>query len=520
MVDSPSRKERRLRRKLAKKAEARDPIAKAARAFEDGMALHQKGHLAKAEAAYLTTVAADGNFAEAHLNLGVVLHAQGKFDAALDAIKRALALNPDMAEAHYALAAVDQDQDNPEDAAAGFQRALAIDPDFILAVNGLGIAEQKLGNWDDAAEAFRRALTLNPGFAEAANNLGILRHKQGRLDDAIASFERAIGTRPDYAKAHRNYSHVLLAAGRLKDGWREFPWRWQCSDFPTPDRNFPYPRWSGEAIDGKQFLVWGEQGVGDEVHFASMVPDLIDQGAGVILECDRRLVPLFTRSFPGVTCIAREDPPAVASETEIDFQLPTADLGQWLRSQPGDFPDRRSYLVADEGQSKKLKAQYRTGGGDVLIGLAWISKNPEVGFERSLTLMDWAGLAALPGITFVDLQYGDTEAERKAFLDETGTAILHDDGVDQMADLDAFAAQVAAMDLIISIDNSTVHMAGALATPVWTLLPFQSDWRWMTERQDSPWYPEMRLFRQTEPGAWADVIAQVESALKGWLPAG
>ena len=134
--------------------------------------------------------------------------------------------------------------------------------------------------------------------------------------------------------------------------------------------------------------------------------------------------------------------------------------------------------------------------------------------------MDWAGLAALPGITFVDLQYGDTEAERKAFLDETGTAILHDDGVDQMADLDAFAAQVAAMDLIISIDNSTVHMAGALATPVWTLLPFQSDWRWMTERQDSPWYPEMRLFRQTEPGAWADVIAQVESALKGWLPAG
>jgi len=420
-----------------------------------------------------------------------------------------------MAEAHYALAAVYQDQDNPEDAAAGFAQALTIDPDFILAHNGMGIAAQKLGNWDDAANAFDRALTLNPGFAEAANNLGILRHKQGRLDDALTSFQRAIETRPDYAKAHRNYAHVLLAAGRLKDGWREFQWRWKCSDFPTPDRNFPHPRWSGEALDGKTFLVWGEQGAGDEIQFSSMVPDLIDQGARVILESDRRLVPLFQRSFHGVTCIARENPPTVPSDSDIDFQLPTADLSLWLRSEMGAFPDRRSYLVADAGLTQKLKTQYRAGGGDMLVGLAWISKNPEVGTDRSLSLMDWTGLAAIPGATFVDLQYGDTAAERQAFRDATGTAVFHDDGIDQMADLDAFAAQVAAMDLVISIDNTTVHMAGALATPVWTLLPFQSDWRWMTERQDSPWYPSMRLFRQAQPGAWADVIDHVESALRG-----
>ena len=510
MADTPTRKERRAQRKLAKKEQARDPMKKAAEAFEDGMALHQQGHLAKAEAAYRGAVAANGDFAEAHLNLGVVLHAQGNNDTAAQSFERAIALNPDLAEAQYGFGVLLQDQGKTEDAAARFRRALEIDPDFILPINGLAIAEQKLGHWDVAVEGFERALRLNSGFAEAANNLGVLRHKQGRLDDAMASFLRALEARPDYAEAHRNYSHVLLLAGFYAEGWREFQWRWQCDDFPSTRQAFPYPRWLGEPVDGKEILVWGEQGVGDEVYFASMVPDLIDQGAEVILESDSRLVPLFQRSFPGVTCIGQD----ATVKGDIDFQVPSGDLGNWLRPDLNSFPERNSFLIADAARAENLKFQYRNGGGDFLVGLAWISKNPEVGGDKSMALMDWTPLAGIPGVTVIDLQYGDTEAERRAFEAATGTIIIRDDTIDQMDDLDAFAAQILAMDLVISVSNTTAHISGGLGVPTWVLLHVSPLSVWRQDGDTSPWYPSIRLFRQSKPGAWTDVITQVESALK------
>jgi len=490
---------------------------KADQAFDDGMAQHQAGELAKAQAAYQEAVNADGNFAEAHLNLGVVLHARGKLDDAIQSINRAMAINPQLAEAHYALAAVHQDCNNPEGAATGFTKALAIAPDFILALNGLAIAEQKLGHWEDAANAFERALAINPGFAEAANNLGNLRHKQGRMGDAMACFERALAVRPDYAKAHRNYAHVLLLAGRYKDGWREFLWRWKCDDFPTADRGFPSPHWQGEPLAGKKILVWSEQGVGDEVHFASMVPDLIEQGADVVLESNSRLVALFQRSFPGITCAARKTPPDPATLNGIDFQVPSGNLGHWFRPDLNSFPSRSGYLVSGQGRAYALKAKYRGGGDDLVVGIAWVSKNPEVGADKSMTLSDWVPLASIPGVTFVDLQYGDTLDERTAFEAATGTTIIRDDSVDQMADLDAFAAQVAAMDLVISVSNTIVHISGAQGIPTWVLLHAQPLCVWRQDGDTSPWYPSLSLLRQTEAGQWGNVIGDVETRLKALL---
>ena len=272
---------------------------------------------------------------------------------------------------------------------------------------------------------------------------------------------------------------------------------------------------AGQPVDGKTVLVLAEQGVGDEVMFAGMVPDLVEAGATVIREADSRLVPLFERSFAGIECIGKGDPPTAETRRDgIDFQSPGGNLGRWLRPNLESFPGRQSYLVADKNRRDGLRENYLSDGESLLVGVAWVSKNKRIGPQKSMTLMELAQLTGIPGIRFIDLQYGDTAGERAQFEDETGTSIVHDDSIDQMADLDAFAAQVAAMDLVISVDTAVAHLAGALGTMVWTLLPFNSDWRWMLGRDDSPWYPSMRLFRQEAPGDWEGVFQEVETALR------
>jgi Tfp pilus assembly protein PilF len=489
-------------------------------AFDAGQAHQLAGNLEEAEREYRAAIDIQDEFFEAHVNLGVVLQGRGNASDAATAFLRAIDLNPEMPEIHYALGTVYQDLDRTGEAQACFQCALDMDSGSVEALNGLAICRQTLGDVDGAMEAFESAIGLNPDFAEAHNNLGTLYSKLGRMDDALACFQRAIDINPVYAEAHRNYSHVLLLQGRFAEGWPEFRWRWHCRDFTSEKRIFPQAPWAGQPLKGKTILVWGEQGVGDEIHFAEMVPDLFKAGARVILECEPRLMPLFRRSFPAVSCISRQTPPAAeALATGIDFQCPSGDLAGWLRTERGDFPGSPSYLSANHGRVDALKEAYQAGGRDLLAGIAWVSKNPEAGKIKSLDLADWRGMADIPGVRFIDLQYGDTIEERARFEADTGAAILHDDSIDQMADLDAFSAQVAAMDLVISASNTTVHMAGALGVSTWVMLNTVPLCVWMLEGDTSPWYPSLRLFRQSQAGVWDDVVGKVAAALKDLVAA-
>ena len=220
------------------------------------------------------------------------------------------------------------------------------------------------------------------------------------------------------------------------------------------------------------------------------------------------------RSFDGIECIAKEDPPSAETRRDgIDFQAPGGNLGRWLRPNLESFPGRKSYLTADADRRDGLREKYMADGESLLVGVAWISKNKRIGPQKSMALMELAPLSRIPGVRLIDLQYGDTVDERAGFGDETGISIIHDETVDQVADLDAFAAQVAAMDLIISVSNTTGHFAGALGVPAWVLLNFVPLPFWLLEGDTSPWYPSVRLFRQTEPGDWGDVIGRVEKAL-------
>lgn len=475
-------------------------------------ALSEAGEPAAAIEHYRLALAANPQYAVAHYNLGRLHLSRDNNDEADHCFRRALQIAPEYAEAHNNLGLALENREKLEDANAAYRRALAINPKFAEAHYNLGNTLDKQNKIREAVASYRRALSIRPVYVEALNNLGRCLVEMGMLDEAIESYRQALARWPDHAEIRTNLGMTLMRVGRFAEGWSEYEWRWLTAGNKRK-RKHPWPEWQGTDAAGKTILIWGEQGVGDEVRYAAMLPDLVEQGARVVLECEARLVPLFRRSFAGVTCIAMQDPPAVeARARDIDFQIPTGSLGRWLRPDFDSFPGRRSYLAADPARRDALRAKYRQRG-DLVVGVAWVSKNPRFGNRKSMKLCDLAPIAAVRGSTLVDLQYGDTEAERRAFAEQTGVTLVHDDSVDQMKDLDAFAAQVAAMDLVITVSNTTAHVAGALGVPAWVLLNTMPLDCWMLHREDSPWYPSVRLFRQQRRGEWAELVGRVAEAL-------
>ena len=464
----------------------------------------------EAMACFENAIALTPDYAEAHNNKGVVLMKLDRPDEAMESYRRAIDIRSDYAEAYYNLGNAMKETGQPEDAIASYRRAIEIKPGYTDAHNNLGRVHQEQGRLDEATESCRRALAFNRDHTEALCTLGSLLEKQGRLDEGEDVCRRAIELKPDYAEAHANLALILLGKGLLKEAWDEYEWRWRIPENEQTARNYPQPRWDGTPIDGKRLLVWSEQGVGDEVRFASMIPDLVEANAHVVLETDPRLVSLFRRSFPDVSFIAKENPPSSeACSQTFDFQIPCGSLGQWFRNDINFFPDRRSYLVADAPRRNTIRERYQDGAGDLLVGIAWNSKNKELGGWKSLSLNEFHPLAEVPGIKLVDLQYGDTAEERAAFEEEGGHALIHDDEINQMADLDAFTAQVAALDLVVTISSATAHLAGALGIPTWVILDTAPLACWMMDRNDSPWYSSVKLIRQSRPGDWKGVIGRV-----------
>ena len=271
-------------------------------------------------------------------------------------------------------------------------------------------------------------------------------------------------------------------------------------------RTYPQPLWTGEKLASGRLLIWGEQGIGDEIMFAGLIPDAIRTGNHCRLDCDPRLQPLFARSFPNLDVVSGAIP-----KPDIAAHLPSGSLPRLFRPTTAAFAaTTSSYLTADPVARKRFRACYADGRR--LLGLAWHTKNRKTGRDRSIDLSLFAPLFARPDIRWVSLQYGDHDV----LGNQTAAAhapLLIDRSVDQLANIDSFAAQIAAMDMVITIDNSTAHLAGALGVPAWVLLPFARDWRWLQAREDSLWYPTMRLFRQPKPGDWQSVLQRVQSAL-------
>ena len=475
-----------------------------------GMLAFQTGRYELAGERFQKAISITHGGATYHSNLGAVLRAQGKLKDAAAWFERALALQPDLAEAHVNLGGVLHAQGRLDDAAAQCQQALALKPELAEAHMNLGTVLHAQGKLHQALALCGRAVALKPGLAEAHHNLGRVLRSLGRSDEALACYGRALALQPNYAQAHFSQSLVQLLQADFSSGWRNYESRWQSEDHDTPRRAYPQPLWTGEPLHSGRLLIWGEQGVGDEILFAGLIPDVIRTGNRCTLDCDARLKPLFVRSFPEVDVISGHRPDQ-ASEFEIAAQLPSGSLPGLFRSTSAAFASTTSpYLIADSVTRNRFRTHYADGRR--LAGLAWQTKSPKAGHSRSIDLSLLAPLFALPGIRWISLQYGDHDA-LQAQAAEAAAPILIDRTVDQLSNIDRFAAQVAAMDLVVTIDNSTAHLAGSLGIPAWVLLPFAPDWRWLETREDSPWYPTMRLFRQPGPEDWQSVVESVKAAL-------
>lgn len=507
---------------------------------------HQAGRLPLAQALYLQLLQIKPDHSDALHFLGVIAQQRGDFDVAIELMTRTIVAHPANPVYHLNLGSVFEKQGKHDEAAASYRKAISLKPDYADAHNNLGYVLQQRGQLDEAVACYRKALSLNSSFAEAYDNLGSVLHEQGKLDDAATSYSKALLLKPDFAQAYSNLGTLLLEQGSpgeavaayskalsaqpdfpqaaanmalaqllqgdFVSGWHNYEWRWLSKAYTTPMRSYPQPQWKGETLASGRLLIWAEQGIGDEIMFAGLIPDVLRTGNRCILDCDARLMPLFARSFPG---IGFAHDPEINHDLEITAHIPCGSLPGLFRTTNAAFAATTSpYLVADPAKREQYRARY--ADGRKLVGLAWNTANQKRGPKRSIDLSMLAPLFTRSDIRWVSLQYGNFDTLQQQVA-AAGAPILIDLSIDQLLDMDAFASQVAAMDMVITIDNSTAHLAGALGVPTWVLLPFTPDWRWLQTREDSPWYPTLRLIRQTEHGNWQSVLQRVQDALQGAL---
>lgn len=521
-----------------------------------GLAVAQlgAGHQDAGLATLRQCVAQFPEFAPGFISLGQNLAALGNYDEAAATFENGLNHHPGHTELLLLLANLRYRQRRPEEAEGVFRRLLDLDPQHASAHNQLGAVLADLGRWDESERAIRRALALsphdaeaetnlgrvlqargdtpsaiqhhqraidiNPSNAEAWNNLGISLQYDGAFERALVCFDKAVELKPGFLGALSNKSFALLILGRLREGWAVYRHRFDKKIDAAKKRVWPFPEWSGESLKGKSILLWADQGLGDEVLYSSMIGDMTSRGARCIFECTARMAPLFQRSFPDVLVVPRRTPAVPDIEqARPDFHLALADLGAVVRADLASFPRHGGYLKANITRRDQLRARYEAkANGQRIVGIAWKSTNPQAGVFKSLALSSWAKVLKTQNVFFVSLQYGDQDRDLAEAVQQTGVSIYRDTEVDAIADPDDFAAQVAAMDRVISTSNTTVHFAGAMNVPVWTLVPNGQGalWYWFLERADSPWYPSMTLFRQQAGGNWNSTMDQVAARLDQW----
>jgi Flp pilus assembly protein TadD len=448
--------------------------------------------------------------AEVWLTLAAASAALRDFDEVIRCCRVAISLIPDAAHAHYNLGVALQMKGDPQSAILAYRDAVRLAPSHASSWANLGKACKDVGDMVCARESCEQALRLQPGHAVACNTLGLVLREQGMFAEALPWFEKARTLNTTYAEAHWNWALTSLNLGRYRDGWSSFEWRFVHE--PRMRRQIPFPAWDGTHSASLKLLVCAEQGIGDQIMFASCIPDVMNVVGNVILEAEPRLQPLFVRSFTGCACLAGPYDRDTNGPKDIDAYLHGGSLPSLFRPTLESFPQHRGYLHADPSMTENWAGRYAVLSRRLKVGISWRGGNDVRTREaRSIALAEWLPILRCPTVDFINLQYGNHAQEIDSIRD---TAHIHDwPESDPLKDLDDFAAQIAALDLVISVDNTTVHMAGALGIPVWVLLPVVPDWRWVQGESGSPWYPTMRLFHQAKHGEWSSVIHDVAESL-------
>jgi tetratricopeptide (TPR) repeat protein len=472
--------------------------------FNQGNLLRAQGKLDEAIACFRRAIALNPRHIEAQNNLGNALKAKGLLDEAIVCFQDALRQRPDYAEAYSNLGNVLQEQENFDEAVACYRRAAELKPEIAEVHHNLANALQAQGNLDEAVVSFQRALALKPGLLETLNNLGTAYQELRRLDEAIDFYRRALALAPDYARSRMNLSQIMLLRGDLAHGWPEYEWRWKTGQLAVPC--YAGPVWNGEPLNGKKILLHAEQGLGDTIQFIRYAQIVKALGATVVVECQKPLTKLLA-SCAGIDRLLA----AGGYLPHFNFHLPLLSLPRIFKTDLASIPARVPYISADpvlvEAWREKLKALK-----GFRVGINWRGREGKIeSRRRDVPLALFRGLAQIPGVQLVSLQKGAGRADLAA----AGFAVFDPgDNLDTAHGpfMDS-AAIMENLDLVITSDTSIPHLAGALGVPVWVALPFFPDWRWMLDRTDSPWYPTMRLFRQSIRGDWHGVFEKIRDEL-------
>ena len=520
-----------------------------------GSALQARGRFDAAAACYREALRLDPLCAPALCNLGGVLLKGGEFEQGRRLLKRALALDPLLMEARLNLGFALLKENRHEEALPIIEEAVRLRPEYWLGRLSLGRVYRQAGQLERAIACLQDALHLAPGRSELeldlalnlletgrlhealalyqgvvarepGNALGQLRlghalELTGEFDAAMACYERAIAIDPAAVQAHVNRAVLRLLRGDFEGGWPEYEWRLREPSHAALYGRFPQPTWEGAALAGRGLLVYAEQGLGDEIMYASCIPELLAQGARVTLDCEPRLAALFARSFPGATVrpgVQQTTPEWARAGALPELKLPIASLPLHLRRSAAAFPRHAGYLRADPARVAAWRERLAALGPGPAVGLAWRGGVPKTGRAyRSLALGQLLPVLRTPGLHFVCLQHDECRPELAQLRQQHGVAVAHWPGA--LADLDETAALVCALALTVTVCTTVAHLAGALGRPVWVLAPLKPEARYGLAGQTMAWYPAARLFRQGAFGDWNGPLEALAAALPARLEA-
>lgn len=482
-------------------------------------ALNALGRHDAALAAANRALALKNGFVDALNNRGMALAGLNRPEEALASFEKALAAKPDFPEAWSNRSCTLRDLGEPEQAVASCDRAIALRPNYAEAWSNRGNALSDLNRPLEAQASYERALAASSALGDAWNNLGLTFVDMNRHTDALACYERALALAPDAAETHWNRALCLLQTGELAHGFAEYEWRWKRKRIAASKRAFDAPLWLGDTpLDGKTILLHAEQGLGDTLQFCRYAGLVAAQGARVVLEAQPELVRLLS-GLDGVAQLVAAGDPLPA----FDCHSPLLSLPLALRTTIETIPARTPYLFPDPAASAHWRARIAEAAPPrtLKVGLVWAGGHrphvPELrknDARRSLSFDRFASIVETPGVQFFSLQKGEKAARQLSEMRERHAASARViDWTEELNDFADTAALVDNLDLVISVDTSTAHLAGAMNKPVWILNRLDTCWRWMLEREDSPWYPSARLFRQPTLADWDSVIDAVTHAL-------
>ncbi|MBL7185329.1 MAG: tetratricopeptide repeat protein [Phycisphaerae bacterium] len=472
------------------------------------IALQSQGQYAEAIQNCETATLIDPDYAEAYNTMGFALQMQGRLDDAIGSYRKAAQVKPDYAEAYSHLGVVLCKQERHDEAVENYRQALRINPDYAEVYNNLGIVFKDRGRLAEAIAYYEQAIQLAPHFFEAHYNLGNALKELGRCDEAIENYQRAIQIKPGYAQAHWNRSHAYLLKGDFVNGWQGYEWRRNPElEILTYPHRHHQPRWDGSDFAGKRLLVYCEQGLGDSLQFMRYLPMVKARGGTVIFEAWKPLhgILLDSANVDHLLELSFEQ----KTDADFDLHISLMDLpalfGTTLETIPADVP----YVLPNPQKVGHWRTRLDNPG--LKVGIVWAG-SPEHGNDhnRSCPLEMFAPLAAINRVKLHGLQKGEAAGQVERLSQVVAIENLSED----LHDFADTAAAVENLDLVISVDTAPAHLAGAMGKPTWTLLPFAPDWRWMLDREDSPWYPTMRLFRQKEWGDWNCVFERVTEELR------